>query len=206
MSDIDTRQPLRVGLTGGIASGKSTVSDLFASQGVQIIDTDVIAHEVVAAGKPAIEEIRKRFGNAIIDEKGNLDRSAMRKLVFMDASARSDLEAILHPRIGDEVKRQAQSIEGPYQIVVVPLLVDSPLLQFVDRVLVVDCDESNQLKRLLRRDAGTIEEAKRILAAQANRQDRLAIADDVITNDSNIRHLENRVIALHGTYLRLATL
>jgi dephospho-CoA kinase len=196
---------LRIGLTGGIASGKSTVSRLFSALGVAIIDTDVIARDVVETGKPAIEEIRGRFGNSVIDESGSLDRSAMRKLVFLDGEARSALEAILHPKIGAEVRRQSQSVEGPYQIIAVPLLVGSPLLQFVDRVLVVDCPESTQLERLLKRDRGTIDEAKRILKAQSSREERLAIADDVVLNDADLASLHKQVTALHETYQRLAT-
>ena len=191
-------------MTGGIASGKTTVSDMFAELGVPIIDTDVIARDVVAPGTPAIEEIRNRFGDAVIDESGNLLRSAMRKLVFLDNDARADLEAILHPRIGAEVQRLSASLQGAYQIIAVPLLVDSTLLQFVDRVLVVDCQEDKQIERLLKRDSGTTEEAKRILASQSSRETRLAIADDIIRNDSDLDHLHKQVIALHERYQRLS--
>ncbi len=179
---------------------------MFAELGVPVIDTDVIAREVVEVGNPAIEEIRKRFGDTVIGESGNLDRTAMRKLIFLDGTARSDLEAILHPRIGAEVRRQSQLLEDAYQLVAVPLLVDSQLLQFVDRVLVVDCPEDKQLDRLLKRDLGTVEEAKRILTAQSSREERLAIADDVIRNDSDLRHLREQVITLHETYQRLSML
>ena len=205
MSDSRHTAPLRIGLTGGIASGKSTVAEHFRRLGVPIIDTDIIAREVVAIGSPALEEMRKRFGDSVIDESGNLDRAAMRKLIFLDDAARSDLEAILHPRIGAEVRRQAETVGGPYQIIAVPLLVSSQLLQFVDRVLVVDCEEDTQLQRLLKRDAGTIDEAQRILAAQSSRAERLAIADEVVTNDSDLQHLQDQVTALHAAYLHLAT-
>jgi dephospho-CoA kinase len=205
VSDSNTQQPLRIGLTGGIASGKSTVAEQFSKLGIPIIDTDIIAREVVAIGSPGIEEVQKRFGDGVIDESGNLDRAAMRKLIFLDDAARSDLEAILHPRIGAEVRRQAETVGGPYQIIAVPLLVSSQLLQFVDRVLVVDCEESTQLERLLKRDAGTIGEAQRILAAQSSRDERLAIADEVVTNDSDLQHLQDQVTALHAAYLHLAT-
>lgn len=205
MSDSNTQPPLRIGLTGGIASGKSTVAEQFSKLGIPIIDTDIIAREVVAIGSPGIEEVRKRFGDSVIDESGNLDRAALRKLIFLDDAARSDLEAILHPRIGAEVRRQAETVGGPYQIIAVPLLVNSQLLQFVDRVLVVDCEEDTQLERLLKRDAGTIGEAQRILAAQSSRAERLAIADEVITNDSDLQHLQDQVTALHAAYLHLAT-
>ena len=198
------RQPLRVGLTGGIASGKSTVADLFAAQGVPIIDTDVIAREVVAPGQPALEEIRATCGNSVIAEDGNLDRANMRKLVFSDHELRQRLEAILHPRIGAATIEQAQAAGGAYQVVVVPLLTESALKDAMDRILVVDCSEETQLQRLLARDTETVEQARRILAAQASREDRLAIADDVISNDAGLAELEAQVDKLHRIYTRLA--
>ncbi len=196
--------PLRIGLTGGIASGKSTVADMFAELGVPIIDTDVIAREVVAPGEPALDEIAERFGEHMIDAAGKLDRGAMRKLVFDDATARFELEGILHPRIGAETRRQADAAGGDYQIIVVPLLTGSPLRNYVDRVLVVDCDEDVQVQRLLARDAETIEQAQRILAAQASRDERLAIADDVIVNEGSLAETREAVNRLHRDYLRLA--
>ena len=204
MPGDSTKKPLRVGLTGGIASGKSTVAEMFAQLGVTIIDTDVIAREVVEPGQPALEEIRTRFGEHLIDAAGNLDRSALRKTIFADAKARRELEAILHPRIAAEARRQADASGGAYQLVVVPLLTGSQLLGFVDRVLVVDCDEDTQVQRLLARDAETVEQARRILAAQSSREERLAIADDVIANDADLRHLRDEVTRLHREYLDLA--
>lgn len=195
-----------MGLTGGIASGKTTVSNMFANLGVPVIDTDVIAREVVEPGQPAIDEIRQRFGDAVIDESGKLLRSAMRKLIFKDNQARADLEIILHPRISAEVRRQSESLQGTYQVIAVPLLVESTLLQFVDRVLVVDCQEDKQIERLLQRDSGTIEEAKSILASQSSRDARLAIADDIIRNNSDLHHLQEQVIALHERYQFLSKL
>ena len=196
--------PLRIGLTGGIASGKSTVAELFAELGVPVIDTDVIAREVVARGQPALLEIRERFGDGMIDAAGNLDRAAMRKSIFADDEARLDLETILHPRIGQETRRQAEVAGGDYQLIVVPLLVGSPLQQFVDRVLVVDCDEDTQIQRLLARDTETIEQAQRIIAAQASREERLAIADDVIRNDGSLEETRTQVSRLAARYRRLA--
>ena len=203
MTHNDNKHVFRVGLTGGIASGKTTVANMFAELGVPVIDTDVIAREVVEPGTPALGEIRARFGDAIIDTIGALDRSALRRRIFSDDTARVDLEAILHPRIGAETQRQADVAGGRYQIIVVPLLVDSPLLQFVDRVLVVDCNEDEQLQRLLARDAETIGQARKILSAQASREDRLAIADDVITNDQDMAQTLEQVSELHLTYLNL---
>jgi dephospho-CoA kinase len=199
-----TKRPLRVGLTGGIASGKSIVADMFEELGVPVIDTDRIARDVVAPGQPALDEIRKRFGDGAIDQEGNLDRGAMRKRVFADEQARKDLEAILHPRIGAEARQRAEAAGGAYQVIVVPLLVGSPLRQFVDRVLVVDCDENTQIQRLLARDAETIEQARRILAAQSSRDERLAIADDVISNDGSIEDTQRQVIELDRRYRQLA--
>lgn len=191
-------------MTGGIASGKSTVAELFASLGVPVIDTDLIAKDLVQRGAPALDEIRDRFGAAVFDSSGNLDRASMRTIIFADDNARLDLEAILHPRIGTVVMQQADAANGPYQIIVVPLLVDSPLRQFVDRVLVVDCPENVQIQRLLLRDAETEERARRILAAQSSRADRLAIADDVIRNDTSVERLGEDIKDLDRMYRRLA--
>jgi len=195
--------PLRIGLTGGIASGKSVVADMFAELGVPVIDTDVIAREIVAPGQPALDEIRERFGENMIDAAGALDRAAMRKVIFDNDTARLDLEGIVHPKIGAETRRQADASGGDYQLIVVPLLVGSPLIQFVDRVLTVDCAEETQIQRLLARDAETVEQARRILAAQASREERLEIADDVINNDHSLGHLRDQVTDLDRKYRRL---
>jgi dephospho-CoA kinase len=195
---------LRVGLTGGIASGKSTVAEMFAELGVPVIDTDLIAREVVEPGQPALAEIRGRFGERMINADGNLDRAAMRELIFADDEARRDLEAILHPRIGAETRRQAEVVGGLYQLIVVPLLTESALLDFVDRVLVVDCDEERQVERLLERDTETIEQARRIVSSQASRHDRLSIADDVIDNNGDLHATKLAVIRLDQMYRLLA--
>lgn len=199
-------RPLRIGLTGGIASGKTAVSDRFAELGATVIDTDVIARQVVASGQPALAEIRAAFGDDVFNDNGALDRSAMRQLVFADDASRKQLEAILHPKIQAETLRQAQAAVGPYTIVVVPLLAGSPLREHVDRVLVVDCDEETQIRRLLARDDGSEEQARRILAAQASRDERLAIADDVIENNASLAALDEQVSAFHDRYLALANL
>ena len=202
----DSARPYRIGLTGGIASGKSVVAGMFADLGVPVIDTDVIAREVVEPGQPALEEIRERFGEHMIDAAGNLDRAAMRKEIFANKNARSDLEAILHPRIGAETRRQADAADGDYQLIVVPLLTESALLEFVDRVLVVDCKEDLQIRRLRARDIETIEQARSILKAQASREERLAIADDVIVNDGSLQDTREAVTRLDLEYRRLARL
>jgi len=208
------RAPFRVGLTGGIASGKTTIANMFADLGAAVIDTDVIAREVVAPGQPALDEIAQTFGASVIAADGGLDRAAMRQLVFTDENARRQLEAILHPVIQRETLRQSNAAadlrrlsdgeRGQYQIIVVPLLLESPLKSFVDRILVVDCDEETQIRRLLARDAETDEQARRMLAAQTSRANRLAIADDVISNDASLADVRAQVTALHEIYVSLA--
>jgi dephospho-CoA kinase len=194
---------LRIGLTGGIASGKSTVADMFAELGAIVIDTDVIAREVVMPGQPALSEIRDAFGDEVIHEDGTLDRAALRQLIFSDDALRLKLEAIVHPKIGQETVRQATEANGPYQIIVVPLLTESSLIQFVDRVVVVDCDQDTQMSRLLARDTESNAQALRILAAQASREERLAIADDVIRNGGDLESTSAQVATLHHGYLAL---
>ena len=204
MDKTADKNPFRIALTGGIASGKSTVADMFADLGIAIIDTDRIAREVVEPGQPALEEIRDRFGDTVIEATGNLDRRALRRLIFTDEGARIDLEAILHPRIGAETRRQADAAAGPYQVIVVPLLVDSPLRRFVDRVLAVDCSEELQIERLLARDTETVEQARRILAAQSSREERLSIADFTIDNGKGLEHTRQQVVELDEVFRRLA--
>jgi dephospho-CoA kinase len=202
--DPSTPRPLRIGLTGGIASGKTTVANFFADLGIPVIDTDVIARDVVAKGAPALARIRADFGDAVFNDDGVLDRKAMRKLVFSDDSKRRQLEGILHPRIREAAVVQAQAVTDPYMIIVVPLLVESPMKAFMDRVLVVDCSENVQLKRLLARDTENEAQARRMIAAQASRDERLAIADDVVQNDTNLEETRRKVTALHKQYLDLS--
>jgi len=205
MTSSRSGRPLRIGLTGGIASGKSTVADLFADKGVPVIDTDVIAREVVEAGKPALEEIREAFGNDVIRDDGTLDRKAMRRIVFEDPGKRTRLESILHPRIRDEAFARADEADGDYLLIVVPLMVESPMRDRMDRILVVDVPEATQLERLLARDAETPEQARRMLAAQAGRAERLAIADDVIDNGGTLEATRQQVDALDARYRDLAS-
>jgi dephospho-CoA kinase len=194
---------LRIGLTGGIASGKSTVADMFVEHGIPVIDTDLIAREVVMPGKPALAEIVRRFGGQVLAEDGSLDRAALRKTVFENADSRKALEAILHPRIQRETIERASSVGGPYQIIVVPLLVESALRSFVDRILVVDCDPQTQLRRLLSRDQESVEQAQRMIASQASREERLGIASDVIVNNEGLDTTRRQVDELHRKYLRM---
>lgn len=202
--DSQPALPLRIGLTGGIASGKSTVADMFAGLGATIIDTDVIAREVVQPGEPALSAIRHEFGDDVFDAKGALDRGAMRRIVFADDDARERLEAILHPVIRERTEAQSAAAGGEYQVIVVPLLVGSPLADAVDRIVVVDCDESAQIRRLVARDAESEGQARRMLAAQASREQRLAIADDVVQNDGELTATLAQVEKLHRTYQALA--
>lgn len=195
---------LRVGLTGGIASGKTTVARLFAALGVPVIDADELAREVVAPGTPLLARIAARFGPEFIGADGGLDRRALRRLVFADPQARADLEGLTHPAIFQALEDRAALAGGPYQILVLPLLVEKHHASRVDRVLVVDCDEALQTHRLQARDGSTLDEARAMLAAQAGRAERLEAADDVIANDGDLQSLRVQVEPLHASYLRLA--
>jgi dephospho-CoA kinase len=194
----------RVGLTGGIASGKSTAAGFFAALGVPVLDSDQIAREVVEPGQPPLERLIERFGRGILTAEGHLDRPALRAIVFSDPKARADLEALTHPAIGAEMEARSAAAGGPYQILIIPLLVEKNLGSHVDRVLVVDCDETLQVKRLRARDGSTLAQAQAILNAQAPRAERLQAADDVISNDTDIVGVRDQVVALHTRYLELA--
>jgi len=192
----------RVALTGGIASGKTAVANLFATHGVPVIDTDVIAREVVELGQPALAAVVDAFGTQVLAEDGRLDRPRLRQQIFGDAEARRRLEAILHPAIRAEMERKSRAAGGPYQVLVIPLLVEGGRRDQVDRVLVVDVPEATQIERLVRRDGVTREQAEAALRAQASREARLAFADDVIENTGDLAALETRVANLHRDYLR----
>ena len=195
----------RVGLTGGIASGKSTVARLFEALGVPVIDTDVLAREVVAPGQTALARIVERFGPSVLLSDGALDRAALRSIVFADSQARTDLERITHPAIRELLERRSVEAGGIYQMHVIPLLVETGAHEKrVDRVLVVDCSEEVQIRRLQARDGSTLEQARGILAAQVGRTARLAVADDIIVNDGDLASLRDQVAALHARYLELA--
>lgn len=195
---------LRIGLTGGIASGKSTVANMFVELGAALVDTDTVARQLVARGEPALDEVRQAFGDTVIDGRGELDRAALRKIVFSDADRRRELEAILHPRIRARTLALLDRARGPYAIAAVPLLVETGFAQHVARVLVVDCSVDIQLERLMRRDQIDRYAAEAAIGAQAGRSARLAAADDVIdtagTQASTRRQVEN----LHESYLELA--
>ena len=192
---------LRIGLTGGIASGKSEAAAGFAALGVPILDSDAIARELVEPGQPAQLAIAQEFGPELFDSHGRLDRRRLRDQVFADPEQRKRLEQVLHPRVAEELARRSERTGGPYQVWVIPLLVETGMMGLVDRVLVIDCPEAAQLERLSRRDGETATRARRILAAQASRAERLAHADDVIVNDAGLEHLEREVRRLHARYL-----
>ena len=197
---------LRVGLTGGIASGKSAVAELFASLGATIIDTDIIAREVVAPDQPGLAAIVAVFGPDILQADGTLNRAALRQLVFAEPALKQRLESILHPLIHAATLAIADATMNTsvYQVFVIPLLAESNFIDLVDRVLVVDCPTELQRSRLMARDNESENSADAIMNTQASRKARLAIADDIINNDSDLAELESAVQALHQQYLELA--
>lgn len=202
MPDIG-RPPLRIGLTGGIGSGKSAVAASFAALGTPVIDADEIAHRLTRPGGPAVAPILAAFGPDIASDSG-IDRRLLAERVFQQPGERHRLEAILHPLIRAEMIREAEALSAPYCILVIPLLVEAGQHDLVDRVLVVDVEERLQLERVRTRDGRSDAEIRAILAAQASRAERLRAADDVITNDSNLAALDRQVEELHRRYLSLA--
>ena len=195
---------LTVGLTGGIGSGKSTVGRLFQERGAALIDSDVVARQVVEPGSEGLERLREAFGETILDAQGHLDRSAMREVIFQNSQARHRLESLLHPMIWAEIDRQKSETNAPYCMLVIPLLVESGSQERVDRVLVVDCPEDMQRSRASARDGVSPQQIQAILDAQATRAQRLAAADDVIDNSGATEAIATRVEELHRQYLDLA--
>lgn len=195
---------LVIGLTGGIASGKSAASDEFEALGVPVIDADRLARELVEPGQPALAEIRRSFGPEVLTESGALDRVALRDRVFADPPARRRLEAILHPRIRTAMRGRLAELDAPYALLVIPLLVETGQQDLVDRILVIDAPEAQQRDRLAARDGSSTAEIDRILGAQTSRDRRLAAADDVIDNSGDRARLRRAVVELHHKYLALA--
>ncbi|MEL6216534.1 MAG: dephospho-CoA kinase [Pseudomonadota bacterium] len=195
---------LKVGVTGGIASGKTQVSDALGAAGASVVDTDVISREVVAPGTDGLKEIETQLGSEFVSESGALDRAALRAHVFEHPEARRTLESITHPRIGAQVVKQLSEATGDYVVVVVPLLANSPLRAILDRILVVDCDPALQVRRLLARDGGSPELALSMIAAQTDRESRLRLANDVLDNSGSIDSLLQRCTALHHFYCQLS--
>lgn len=197
--------PYCVGLTGGIGTGKSVVSGLFEALGATVVDTDEISRALTAPGGAALGALRTQFGAKAIGPDGGLDRERMRRRVFQDARAREQLEAILHPLIRGHTQAAIAAARGPYVIVVVPLLFESgACLEFVQRVLVVDCDEAEQVRRVVASRGLSAEEVRRIMATQLPRAERLRRADDVLHNENGIEALRGQVERLHARYLALA--
>ena len=191
-----------VGLTGGIGCGKTTVANMFGALGASLVDTDEIAHALTAPGGAAMAVIEQQFGRAFVDADGALDRARMRALVFSDPGAKTRLEAILHPRIRDAALAQASIATGSYVMFVVPLLIESGTWrERVARVLAIDCDEAVQIARVMARNGLTEAQVRAIMATQVTRQERLAGADDVITNNAGLALLAPQVSRLHAQYL-----
>ena len=195
---------LRIGLTGGIASGKSIVTQRFTELGVPVIDADVVARRVVQPGEPGLDQVTRHFGPGVLEASGKLNRRALRELIFKDPSSRQALDAILHPVIRAAMELEAADATGPYLVMAIPLLIESGRSrQRVDRVLVVDVDEGQQLARVQARDGISAEQARAILVSQASREARLAAADDVLKNRGSVADLRQAVDELHKKYLHL---
>ncbi len=195
---------LRIGLTGGIASGKTAVANAFVARGVPVIDTDRLARDVVEPGKPALAAVVAAFGDSVLRRDGRLDRKRLRAIVFADAGRRRQLEAILHPAIRGALEAELARIHAPYAVIAIPLLAETGGRDRVDRVLLVDCPRELQKSRLMARDLETAERAEAMLAAQAGREERLAIADDRLANSGSLEDLDREVGRLHAKYLALA--
>lgn len=193
-----------VGLTGGIGSGKTTVSNLFHKLGSPVVDADEISHELVSKGSPLLDTILDHFGFDIQDASGGLNRHALRERVFHDPGARAWLEALLHPAIREEIRCKIAAVPSGYVIVVIPLLAESSSYDFLDRILVVDVPEALQISRTQTRDGSPQSLVEKILASQATRQKRLALADDIIDNSGSLAALEKRVDELHVQYSQMA--
>jgi len=196
---------LKLGLTGGIGSGKSSAARMFSERGVPVIDTDVIAHQLTAAGGAALPAIRAAFGAEVLHADGALERSAMRRRVFSDVAERRKLEAILHPLIRQSVEQQLARLSSPYVLVVIPLLVESgDYRDLLDHVLVVDSSEARQVERVRARSGLSPDDTNAIIAAQASREQRLATADEVLDNNGSLADLRDQIDRLHQKYLAIS--
>ncbi len=193
-----------VGLTGGIGSGKSAVSERFEALGIRVVDADIASRVVVEPGRPALKAIEEHFGADVIAADGTLDRAALRKLVFEDESERRWLEQLTHPLINAYMNEELAAAASPYAILAHPILIETGRQTSCDRVLVVDVPEALQVSRTMARDDNPEAQVRAIMAAQASREERLAAADDVIVNDQGLEHLDAEVARLHAKYLALA--
>ncbi|MCH8537814.1 MAG: dephospho-CoA kinase [Alkalimonas sp.] len=197
-------KPLIIGLTGGIGSGKTTVANAFAAKGIQQVDADLVARQVVAPGSPALQQIVAHFGADILQSDGALNRAALRQRIFSQPAEKDWLNALLHPIIRQQMQAELATATSSYVLFVAPLLLENQLQSYIDRLLVVDVTEQNQIARTLLRDGGSEQEVAAIMAAQVSRQQRLAAADDVIDNNAGPEQLAAQVDALHQRYLKLA--
>ena len=195
---------LKIGLTGGVASGKTTVAEMFSALGAGLVDTDSIAREVVKPGSPGLAAVERQFGDTIITATGELDRRRMRQIIFSDENARRMLERTLHPLIRARTLELVAASDAPYVIIAVPLLLETGFFRLVDRILVVDCPESQQIERLVQRDDVTESEARAMLAAQTDRKTRRAAASEIVDNSGSLDATRSQVEALHRLYLALA--
>ncbi|MEN8169486.1 MAG: dephospho-CoA kinase [Pseudomonadota bacterium] len=196
---------LRIGLTGGIGSGKSTVCEHFHELGVPIIDSDKIARDLVAPGTVALQQIAALFGAQVLQNNGSLNRAQMRKLIFDDEGKRQQLESLLHPLIRQEMQRQIDALNTPYVILAIPLLLEKQWQHQLDRVLVVDCSKEQQQERAGKRDGSSIQTIEQIILSQIDRDARISAADDLIDNSGSLESLHDQVTALHQRYLTLAS-
>ena len=194
----------RIGVTGGIASGKTMIADMFSELGAGVVDTDLVARDVVAPGEEGLKAISEAFGDKVLNASGELDRTSLRNIVFNNAKERNRLEKILHPLIRAQCLAQVNSLQTPYALVVVPLLVETGFAKFVHRVLVVDCLADLQIQRLMRRDQLKQADAQTMLDAQVKRTTRLKIANDVLDNNGSPDQARLKVGKLHSKYLKLA--
>jgi dephospho-CoA kinase len=195
---------LVIGLTGGIGSGKSEVSRRFEALGVPVVDTDLVSRELVSAGSPALAEIATRLGGEFITAEGQLHRRRLREAIFRDEALKTRLEDILHPRIRDRVAAIVAGLAAPYAVVVIPLLLEGSYPIAVDRILVVDAPEETQVARIQARDDVDADASRRVIAGQASREARRAVADDLLLNDGDLHALDASVRKLHREYLALA--
>ena len=201
---MNNHTPYLVGLTGGIGSGKSTVSAMFRELGVEVMDTDVIARELVCPGSPLLQAIRKHFGAAVMSSDGTLNRAALRDIVFQDLREKDWLEKLLHPAIRSEIADRIRTCEGDYVILVVPLLMETGDYNFLDRILVVDVPSDLQVARACQRDGSDEKLINKIIATQVSRQERLQRADDIIDNSVSLEDLQRHVRQLHAQYQQAA--
>ena len=195
---------LRIGLTGGIGSGKSSVCEIFRGLGIPIIDSDIIARTLVEPGSPALQQIALLFGEQVLQQDGGLNRAKMRELVFNNEQQREQLESLLHPLIRQQMQQHISRLDSPYVILAIPLLLEKGWQQQLDRVVVVDCSEEQQRERAAQRDGSSAQTINQIIASQISRDKRIAAADDIIDNSRTLESLRSQISTLHQRYLAMA--